>query len=132
MTRDQTILVGTPLALNCTLTSNFITYEGRPYTVDSSMLSIKFNKTHYPPHLLNHPDNRTLQLRIESATVQDNGMYFCYLRLPGLNHNATVCLSHVTVGCKILNHVLQLSLFISNSEKFLLISIIFWTPIFIR
>ncbi len=100
-TSDPKLLVGTKLAIDCTLFNTTIEYNKRIYEVNSSMISFKFDNKYYPEDKV-HPINETVaQLRVDKASVEDNGMYYCYLNISGFDHNPLVCVTHATIGCEL-------------------------------
>jgi len=104
-TPDPKILVGNKLAIDCTIFNNTIKYEKNVYEVNSSMISFKFNNKYYPEDKIHVINSTVAQLLVEKASVEDNGMYYCYLNISGLDHKPLVCVTRVTVGCKLFSRL---------------------------
>lgn len=98
MTPDPVIHVGKAAILNCTLTSNNITIGDEEYYVNSSMLTFKFKGGKVPSNSIDLIDDKTAQIYIAEASVNDAGNYYCYMNLPERN-SSLVCASHLSVGC---------------------------------
>jgi hypothetical protein len=105
MTPDPKILVGNKLAIDCTIFNNTIQYNKSVYKVNSSMISFKFKNKYYPEDKIHVINSTVAQLLVEKASVEDNGMYYCLLNISVLDHNPLICISHVTVGCKLFSQI---------------------------
>jgi len=102
MTPDPSIENGTRLVLQCSLFKTNITFQKEQYQVDSSMIMFKSNGKYVPSNKIDLVNETVAQYVVNEASPDDNGMYYCKLKIPGqeLNRNPVVCVSHVTVGCK--------------------------------
>jgi hypothetical protein len=65
------------------------------------MISFKFGNKYYPEDKVYRINETVAQLRVDEATVKDNGLYSCYLNIPGLDDSPPVCVTHATVGCEL-------------------------------
>jgi len=65
------------------------------------MISFKFKNNHYPKDKIHVINSTVAQLLVEKLSVEDSGIYSCYLKIPGLDHNPPICQSNVTVERKL-------------------------------
>lgn len=93
---DYALLEGSDLIINCTLKDENITISGK--LIDSSYLII----AKYTQDMSNYTrviDDRTIQMKIPKATLNDAGYYVCKIFLHEKN-DPIVCGTKVSVGCK--------------------------------
>lgn len=99
MTRDYDLLVGSDLVVNCTLRNRNVTVANQ--VISSSDLMIeKYNDTQYASKFTRVVDERTVQLKIPKATINDTGFYFCKIFQSKDITPLTACRTKVNVGCK--------------------------------
>lgn len=96
LTKDHDVEVGTSTKLECTIFSHEIFVNGVTYNVTSEHLAIKFQAKFLDN--LEIINTSTVQYSITNASLDDGGVYNCYLVVPGVDHKLHVCTSYVTVG----------------------------------
>jgi hypothetical protein len=102
-TEDQTIEEGQPFLINCTLDKSKAEYDGREYTIDSSMLVMK-HKNKRLVKGVNIINNSTIEYKVSRSSMKDSGYYFCFVDIAHFHSNSSnlklICPTKIIIGSK--------------------------------
>ncbi|XP_054714344.1 uncharacterized protein LOC129223978 [Uloborus diversus] len=96
MTHDHDLEVGSNLTVQCHLFKDEIELNHTKYAVGAENLLLKFENSYLDAVRI--VDNLTVEYFVPNATLNDSGLYKCYLDIPEMSANLLVCLSNIAVG----------------------------------